>query len=82
MMETSIDEGIEAEGESEEDPAQAFAALQAARCGKRRHTLAEVTNQLVMMPGTGTKVSRDSLKHSFPALSTQFSKLRMKPIRF
>ncbi|XP_074832857.1 serine/threonine-protein kinase SIK2 [Carettochelys insculpta] len=51
MMETSIDEGIETEGESEDDPAQAFAALQATRCGKRRHTLAEVTNQLVMMPG-------------------------------
>ncbi|XP_035749836.1 serine/threonine-protein kinase SIK2 isoform X2 [Egretta garzetta] len=51
MMETSIDEGIETEGESEDDPAQAFAALQAARCGKRRHTLAEVTNQLMMMPG-------------------------------
>uniref|UniRef100_A0A8C3JKP1 non-specific serine/threonine protein kinase n=1 Tax=Calidris pygmaea TaxID=425635 RepID=A0A8C3JKP1_9CHAR len=58
MMETSIDEGIEAEGESE-DPAQAFAALQAARCGKRRHTLAEVTNQLVMMPGTGKVYSLD-----------------------
>uniref|UniRef100_A0A8C6YSJ5 non-specific serine/threonine protein kinase n=1 Tax=Nothoprocta perdicaria TaxID=30464 RepID=A0A8C6YSJ5_NOTPE len=53
MMETSIDEGIETEGESEDDPAQAFAALQATRCGKRRHTLAEVTNQLVMVPGTG-----------------------------
>ncbi|XP_066495478.1 serine/threonine-protein kinase SIK2 isoform X2 [Tiliqua scincoides] len=51
MMETSIDEGIEAEGESEEDPAQAFAALQAMRCGKRRHTLSEVTNQLVVVPG-------------------------------
>ncbi|XP_074751045.1 serine/threonine-protein kinase SIK2 isoform X2 [Strix uralensis] len=59
MMETSIDEGIETEGESEEDPAQALAALQAARCGKRRHTLAEVTNQLVMMPGTGKVYSLD-----------------------
>ncbi|XP_074783388.1 serine/threonine-protein kinase SIK2 isoform X2 [Athene noctua] len=59
MMETSIDEGIETEGDSEEDPAQAFAALQAARCGKRRHTLAEVTNQLVMMPGTGKVYSLD-----------------------
>ncbi|KAM9370013.1 serine/threonine-protein kinase SIK2 [Phaethornis superciliosus] len=53
MMETSIDEGIETEGEAEDDPAQSFAALRAARCGKRRHTLAEVTNQLVMLPGTG-----------------------------
>ncbi|XP_065553119.1 serine/threonine-protein kinase SIK2 isoform X2 [Lathamus discolor] len=59
MMETSIDEGIETEGESEDDPAQSFAALQAARCGKRRHTLAEVTNQLVMMPGTGKVYSLD-----------------------
>ncbi|XP_061333970.1 serine/threonine-protein kinase SIK2 [Pezoporus flaviventris] len=59
MMETSIDEGIETEGDSEDDPAQSFAALQAARCGKRRHTLAEVTNQLVMMPGTGKVYSLD-----------------------
>ncbi|XP_075765539.1 serine/threonine-protein kinase SIK2 isoform X2 [Pelodiscus sinensis] len=59
MMETSIDEGIETEGESEDDPAQAFAALQATRCGKRRHTLAEVTNQLVMIPGTGKVYSLD-----------------------
>ncbi|XP_061449405.1 serine/threonine-protein kinase SIK2 isoform X2 [Rhineura floridana] len=59
MMETSIDEGIETEGESEEDPAQAFAALQATRYGKRRHTLAEVTNQLVVMPGTGKVFSMD-----------------------
>ncbi|KYO35715.1 serine/threonine-protein kinase SIK2 [Alligator mississippiensis] len=59
MMETSIDEGIETEGEPEDDPAQAFAALQATRCGKRRHTLAEVTNQLVMMPGTGKVFSLD-----------------------
>ncbi|NXB74335.1 SIK2 kinase, partial [Donacobius atricapilla] len=61
MMETSIDEGIEteAEAEAEEDPAQAFAALQAARGGKRRHTLAEVTNQLVMVPGTGKVYSLD-----------------------
>lgn len=54
MMETSIDEGIETEGECEEDSAHAFAALQATRCGKRRHTLSEVTNQLVVVPGTGT----------------------------
>ncbi|NXS38248.1 SIK2 kinase, partial [Pomatostomus ruficeps] len=59
MMETSIDEGIETEAEAEEDPAQAFAALQAARGGKRRHTLAEVTNQLVMVPGTGKVYSLD-----------------------
>ncbi|KAM6431915.1 serine/threonine-protein kinase SIK2 isoform 2-T2 [Liasis olivaceus] len=59
MMETSIDEGIEAEGESETDPAQAFAALQGSRSGKRRHTLAEVTNPLLAMPGPGKVFSMD-----------------------
>ncbi|XP_020845451.1 serine/threonine-protein kinase SIK2 [Phascolarctos cinereus] len=53
MMETSIDEGIETEGESEEDPSHTFDAFQSTRCGQRRHTLAEVTNQLVMVPTTG-----------------------------
>lgn len=52
-METSIDEGLETEGEAEEDPSQAFEAFQATRSGQRRHTLSEVTNQLVVMPGTG-----------------------------
>ncbi|XP_073513237.1 serine/threonine-protein kinase SIK2 [Phyllobates terribilis] len=50
MMETSIDEGIETEDDSEDDPAMAFAAFQGRRCGQRRHTLAEVTNQLVVLP--------------------------------
>ncbi|XP_032084703.1 serine/threonine-protein kinase SIK2 isoform X1 [Thamnophis elegans] len=59
MMETSIDEGIEAEGESETDPAQAFEALQGSRGGKRRHTLAEVTNPLLAMPGPGKVFSMD-----------------------
>ncbi|ELW64243.1 Serine/threonine-protein kinase SIK2 [Tupaia chinensis] len=55
MMETSIDEGLETEGEgeAEEDPRQAFEAFQSTRSGQRRHTLSEVTNQLVMVPGTG-----------------------------
>ncbi|XP_041494463.1 serine/threonine-protein kinase SIK2 isoform X4 [Microtus oregoni] len=53
MMETSIDEGLETEGEVEEDPSQAFEAFQATRSGQRRHTLSEVTNQLVVMPGAG-----------------------------
>ncbi|XP_078055091.1 serine/threonine-protein kinase SIK2a [Mustelus asterias] len=53
MMETSIDEGIETEDDSEEDPAQVYASFQAMRCGQRRHTLAEVTNQPVVMPNTG-----------------------------
>ncbi|XP_019509174.1 PREDICTED: serine/threonine-protein kinase SIK2 isoform X2 [Hipposideros armiger] len=53
MMETSIDEGLETEGEAEEDPSQSFDAFQSTRSGQRRHTLSEVTNQLVMMPGSG-----------------------------
>lgn len=55
MMETSIDEGIETEDDSEEDPAQVYASFQAMRCGQRRHTLTEVTNQPVLLPGTGRK---------------------------
>uniref|UniRef100_A0A8D0L788 non-specific serine/threonine protein kinase n=1 Tax=Sphenodon punctatus TaxID=8508 RepID=A0A8D0L788_SPHPU len=72
MMETSIDEGIEAEGELEEDPAQAFAALQATRCGKRRHTLSEVTNQLVMMPGTGKVVFSLDENQSFSSIDSEY----------
>ncbi|XP_042636290.1 serine/threonine-protein kinase SIK2 [Orycteropus afer afer] len=53
MMETSIDEGLETEGEAEEDPSHAFEAFQSTRSGQRRHTLSEVTNQLVVMPGSG-----------------------------
>ncbi|XP_051896066.1 serine/threonine-protein kinase SIK2a isoform X1 [Pristis pectinata] len=53
MMETSIDEGIETEDDSEEDPAQVYASFQAMRCGQRRHTLAEVTNQPIVLPSTG-----------------------------
>ncbi|KAK2099451.1 Serine/threonine-protein kinase sik2 [Saguinus oedipus] len=53
MMETSIDEGLETEGEAEEDPTHAFEAFQSTRSGQRRHTLSEVTNQLVVMPGAG-----------------------------
>lgn len=52
-METSIDEGLETEGEAEEDPSQAFDAFQSTRSGQRRHTLSEVTNQLVVVPGSG-----------------------------
>ncbi|KAM4650862.1 serine/threonine-protein kinase SIK2 isoform 2-T2 [Discoglossus pictus] len=53
MMETSIDEGIETEDDSEDDPALAFAAYQGRRSGQRRHTLAEVTNQMVVLPNMG-----------------------------
>ncbi|XP_047547615.1 serine/threonine-protein kinase SIK2 isoform X2 [Lutra lutra] len=53
MMETSIDEGLETEGEAEEDPSQAFDAFQSTRSGQRRHTLSEVTNQMLVVPGSG-----------------------------
>lgn len=56
MMETSIDEGIETEDDSEDDPTHTFKAFQAARSGQRRHTLAEVTNQLVMLPSASTEM--------------------------
>ncbi|KAM8926939.1 serine/threonine-protein kinase SIK2 isoform 2-T2 [Pelodytes ibericus] len=56
MMETSIDEGIETEDDSEDDPALAFAAFQGRRSGQRRHTLAEVTNQLVVLPTVGPEM--------------------------
>ncbi|XP_076969093.1 serine/threonine-protein kinase SIK2 isoform X3 [Tamandua tetradactyla] len=53
MMETSIDEGLETEGEAEEDPSRAFEAFHSTRSGQRRHTLSEGTNQLVVMPSSG-----------------------------
>ncbi|KAM5246749.1 serine/threonine-protein kinase SIK2 isoform 2-T2 [Ctenodactylus gundi] len=53
VMETSIDEGLETEAEAEEDPSHAFEAFQSTRSGQRRHTLSEVTNQLVVVPGAG-----------------------------
>ncbi|XP_053449064.1 serine/threonine-protein kinase SIK2 isoform X3 [Nycticebus coucang] len=53
MMETSIDEGLETEGEAEEDPSHSFEAFQSTRSGQRRHTLSEVTNQVVVVPAGG-----------------------------
>lgn len=61
-METSIDEGLETEGEADEDPGQAFEAFQATRSGQRRHTLSEVTNQLVVMPGAGMILEKHQAK--------------------
>lgn len=58
VMETSIDEGLETEGEAEEDPGRALGAFQSTRGGQRRHTLSEVTNQLAVMPGSGTLFSK------------------------
>ncbi|XP_029419266.1 serine/threonine-protein kinase SIK2 isoform X2 [Nannospalax galili] len=77
MMETSIDEGLETEGEAEEDPSHAFEAFQATRSGQRRHTLSEVTNQLVVMPGAGKIFSMsdtpslDSVDSEYDMGSTQ-----------
>lgn len=62
MMETSIDEGLETEGEAEEDPSQAFEAFQATRSGQRRHTLSEVTNQVVVMPRAGMTLEKHQVR--------------------
>lgn len=77
MMETSIDEGLEAEGEAEEDPSQAFDAFQATRSGQRRHTLSEVTNQLVVVPASGRRPSKpriESSQHRPPLQSPRSSR--------
>lgn len=74
MMETSIDEGLETEGEAEEDPSQAFDAFQSTRCGQRRHTLSEVTNQLVVMPGSGMSARQHWVKASQQQLIFQSPK--------
>ncbi|XP_008580893.1 PREDICTED: serine/threonine-protein kinase SIK2 [Galeopterus variegatus] len=77
MMETSIDEGLETEGEAEEDPSHAFEAFQSTRSGQRRHTLSEVTNQLVVMPGTGKIFSmRDN-----PSLDSVDSEYDMESVQ-
>lgn len=72
MMETSIDEGLETEGEAEEDPSQAFDAFQSTRSGQRRHTLSEVTNQMLVVPGSGREPWSPGLHlhntHSCPSL--------------
>ncbi|XP_018598323.2 serine/threonine-protein kinase SIK2-like [Scleropages formosus] len=70
MIETSIDEGIEAEGpDAEDDSTHVFAAFQTARFGHRRHTLSEVTNQ----PGVVSSAARlASLAHN-PSLGSMDS---------
>ncbi|KAL4647488.1 serine/threonine-protein kinase SIK2-like [Arapaima gigas] len=58
MMETSIDEGIEAEGpDGEDDATYITAAFQTTRFGHRRHTLSEVTNQPSMASSAGRLVN-------------------------
>lgn len=76
MMETSIDEGLETEGEAEEDPSQAFDAFQSTRGGQRRHTLSEVTNQLVVVPGSGMPSTELRVK---PARCQSQSSLQSAP---
>uniref|UniRef100_W5KJ06 non-specific serine/threonine protein kinase n=1 Tax=Astyanax mexicanus TaxID=7994 RepID=W5KJ06_ASTMX len=53
VLETSIDEGIEAE----EDQTPPPATFQAARFSQRRHTLSEVTNHPGALPTTGKLLS-------------------------
>lgn len=62
MMETSIDEGIETEDDSEDDPSATFAAFQGRYSGQRRHTLAEVTNQLVVLPNMASDMEGKNYK--------------------
>jgi hypothetical protein len=79
-METSIDEGLETEGEAEEDPSHAFEAFQATRSGQRRHTLSEVTNQLVVMPGAGMVSEKCQVNSSY--LYSSHQEVVMTPLCF
>ncbi|XP_055056396.2 serine/threonine-protein kinase SIK2a isoform X1 [Misgurnus anguillicaudatus] len=67
VMETSIDEGIEAE----EVHAAPLTAFNAARFSQRRHTLSEVTNQPPVLPITGLNPSLGSMDSEYSMGSTQ-----------
>uniref|UniRef100_A0A672R1M9 non-specific serine/threonine protein kinase n=1 Tax=Sinocyclocheilus grahami TaxID=75366 RepID=A0A672R1M9_SINGR len=67
IMETSIDEGIEAE----EEHAVPLAAFHTARFSQRRHTLSEVTNQPAVLPITGLNPSLGSMDSEYSMGSTQ-----------
>uniref|UniRef100_A0A9J8DJK6 non-specific serine/threonine protein kinase n=1 Tax=Cyprinus carpio carpio TaxID=630221 RepID=A0A9J8DJK6_CYPCA len=67
VMETSIDEGIEAE----EEHAVPLAAFHTARFSQRRHTLSEVTNQPTVLPTTGLNPSLESMDSEYSMGSTQ-----------
>ncbi|XP_048045991.1 serine/threonine-protein kinase SIK2a isoform X1 [Megalobrama amblycephala] len=67
VMETSIDEGIEAE----EENAVPLAAFHTARFSQRRHTLSEVTNQPAVLPITGLNPSLGSMDSEYSMGSTQ-----------
>ncbi|KAM9298861.1 serine/threonine-protein kinase SIK2 [Gastrophryne carolinensis] len=78
MMETSIDEGIETEDDSEDDPAATFAAFQERCSGLRRHTLAEVTNQLVVVPNMASDLEGKLLSiGNNPSLGSMDSEYEM-----
>ncbi|XP_052413476.1 serine/threonine-protein kinase SIK2 isoform X2 [Carassius gibelio] len=67
VMETSIDEGIEAE----EEHAVPLAPFHTARFSQRRHTLSEVTNQPAVLPITGLNPSLGSMDSDYSMGSTQ-----------
>ncbi|XP_016346034.1 serine/threonine-protein kinase SIK2-like isoform X1 [Sinocyclocheilus anshuiensis] len=67
IMETSIDEGIEAE----EEHAVPLATFRTARFSQRRHTLSEVTNQPAVLPITGLNPSLGSMDSEYSMGSTQ-----------
>ncbi|XP_057177139.1 serine/threonine-protein kinase SIK2a [Triplophysa rosa] len=67
VMETSIDEGIEAE----EEHAVPLAAFHTARFSQRRHTLSEVTNQPPVLPITDLNPSLGSMDSEYSMGSTQ-----------
>ncbi|KAG1957379.1 serine/threonine-protein kinase SIK2a isoform X1 [Pimephales promelas] len=67
VMETSIDEGIEAE----EEHTVPLAAFHTARFSQRRHTLSEVTNQPAVPPITGLNPSLGSMDSEYSMGSTQ-----------
>ncbi|NP_001314873.1 serine/threonine-protein kinase SIK2a isoform 1 [Danio rerio] len=67
VMETSIDEGIEAE----EEHTVPLAAFHTARFSQRRHTLSEVTNQPAAQPLTDLNPSLSSMDSQYSMGSTQ-----------
>ncbi|XP_051529817.1 serine/threonine-protein kinase SIK2-like [Myxocyprinus asiaticus] len=67
VMETSIDEGIEAE----EEHAVPLTAFHTVRFSQRRHTLSEVSNQPGVLPVTGLNPSLSSMDSEYSMGSTQ-----------
>lgn len=71
MMETSIDEGAgDREGEAEEEQVRPLAPSSPAAVGRGGTHCREVTNQLVVVPGSGmisSKHRAESLQHLWSA---------------